>query len=131
MKGSCGIGTTGGCSGWISPPPLWSEDTAPTVDDKVLPGHVRASIRAKEEDRALIFILVRHAAHWNELMYLSRKFIGLPGEDAAGRDRVDANIGRRPIGRQITRQADQRRLHHRIRHRLHRLLVFGEAFFAI
>jgi hypothetical protein len=47
------------------------------------------------------------------------------------RDGVDADVVGGPVGGEIAGEADQRSLDDRLRHGLHGLEVFGDAFFAI
>lgn len=64
-------------------------------------------------------------------MQPGRKLVGLPGEDAARGDSIDADIVRRPISGEVAGKTDERGFDDRVSDGLNRLLVFGHAFLAV
>ena len=83
------------------------EDSAASVDDEVLAGHVGACVGTEEEDGALVLVLVSHAGHGDEGVELGGEVFGLRGEDTAGADGVAADVVGCPVGGEIAGEADE------------------------
>ncbi len=64
-------------------------------------------------------------------MEFASELFGLAGEDAAGRDGVHADVVGGPVGGEIAGEADEGGFDYGIGDGFYRLLILGEAFFAI
>ena len=88
------------------------------VEYQICAGHVRGGIGREKHDGAVVLVLARHAAERHALRCTPRGTPSWSLNTPANVTRVDAHVAGGPVGREIARQVQQRRLRRRVGHGL-------------